>query len=96
MVLLGDEAQVEARFALFGYSANLDGRSVHGLRRTYPWLENHFGRTRLYTYVTKIKWKHFLVCLEIVLILTPDWCMVCAEHSVGSEIILETPDRTPR
>ena len=35
MVLLGDKAQVEARFALFGDSANLDGRSVHGLRRTY-------------------------------------------------------------
>jgi hypothetical protein len=26
MVLLGDEAQVEARFSLFGDSANLDGR----------------------------------------------------------------------
>ena len=46
MVLLGDEAQVEARFALFGDSANLDRRSVHGLRRTYPRLENRFGRTR--------------------------------------------------
>ena len=46
MVLLGDEAQVEARFALFGDSANLDERSVHGLRRTYLRLENRFGRTR--------------------------------------------------
>jgi hypothetical protein len=26
MVLLGDEAQVEARFGLFGDSANLDAR----------------------------------------------------------------------
>jgi hypothetical protein len=26
MVLLGDEAQMEARFSLFGYSANLDSR----------------------------------------------------------------------
>jgi hypothetical protein len=26
MVLLGDEAQVEARFGRFGYSANLDAR----------------------------------------------------------------------
>jgi hypothetical protein len=32
MVPLGDEAQVEARFGPFGYSANLDERYVHGLR----------------------------------------------------------------
>jgi hypothetical protein len=30
-VLLGDKAQVEARFSLFGDSANLDARYVHGL-----------------------------------------------------------------
>ena len=46
MVLLGDEAQLEARFGLFGHGANLDARSVHGLRRTYHRLGNHFGRTR--------------------------------------------------
>jgi hypothetical protein len=34
MVPLGDEAQVEARFGLFGHSANVDARSVHCLRRT--------------------------------------------------------------
>jgi hypothetical protein len=33
MVLLGDEAQVEARFDPFGVSANLDARQVHDLRR---------------------------------------------------------------
>jgi hypothetical protein len=32
MVLLGDEAQVEALFGLFGDSANLDARYMHGLR----------------------------------------------------------------
>ena len=32
MVLLGDEAQLEARFGSFGDSPNLDARSVHGLR----------------------------------------------------------------
>ena len=46
MVLLGDEAQLEASFGLFGDSANLDARSVHGLRRTYHMLGNRFGRTR--------------------------------------------------
>ena len=46
MVLLGDKAQLEARFGLFGDSANLDARSVHGLRRTYHRLRNCLGRTR--------------------------------------------------
>ena len=35
MVLLGDEAQVEARFGLFGDSANLGAREEHGSRQTY-------------------------------------------------------------
>jgi hypothetical protein len=42
MVLLGEEAQLEARFGPFGESANLDARYVHDLRQTYHWLENHF------------------------------------------------------
>jgi hypothetical protein len=37
-----------------------------------------------------------LVCLEIVLTLTQDRCTVCVERSIGSEIILDTPDGTPR
>ena len=48
--LLGDKAQVEARFGLF----------------------------------------------EIVLILTQDGCKVCAECSIGSEIVLDALDGTPR
>ena len=36
------------------------------------------------------------VNLEIVLILTQDRCMVCAERTIGSEIILDAPDGTPR
>jgi hypothetical protein len=35
MRLLGDEAQVEARFGPFGDSATLGARSVHGLRHMY-------------------------------------------------------------
>jgi hypothetical protein len=50
MGLLGDEAQVEARFAPFGDSATLDAR---------------LG-------------------------------LVCVERTVGSEIVLEEPDGTPR
>jgi hypothetical protein len=37
-----------------------------------------------------------LVCLETVLILMPDWCMVCVEHSIGLEIVLDALDGTPR
>jgi hypothetical protein len=46
MVLLNDEAQVEARFHPFGDSANLDARWMDGLLRTYRRLRNCFGRTR--------------------------------------------------
>jgi hypothetical protein len=46
MVPLGDEAQVEAYFGLFGDSVNLDARYVHGLCRTYHNLRNRIGRTR--------------------------------------------------
>ena len=45
MVLLGDGAQLEARFRPFGDSANLDARLVYGLHQTYHRLENHFRRT---------------------------------------------------
>ena len=33
----------------------------------------------------RLKWKLVSVRLEIVLILTQDRCMVCAEHTIGSE-----------
>jgi hypothetical protein len=48
MVLLDDEAQVVARFSLFGDNANLDR----------------------------------------------DTCMLCAEHTTGSKIILDAPNVT--
>ena len=50
MVLLGDKAQLEARFGPYGDSA----------------------------------------------ILTQDRCTVCTERTIGSEIILDAPDGTPR
>ena len=54
MVLLGDEAQLEARFGSLGDSANLDARSVHGLRQTYHRLIYRFGRTQLNNLVTSV------------------------------------------
>ena len=34
--------------------------------------------------------------LETVLVFVQDRCMVCAKHTVSSEIILDAPDGTPR
>ena len=45
MVLLGQGAQVKARFGLFGDSANLDARKMHGLHGTYDMLRNQLGHT---------------------------------------------------
>jgi len=36
-----------------------------------------------------------LVCLDIVLTLTQDRCSVCAERSIGLEIVLDAPDGSP-
>jgi hypothetical protein len=41
-------------------------------------------------------WNLISVCLQIVLILMQDWSTVCAERTVGLEIILDAPDGTPR
>ena len=35
------------------------------------------------------------VHLEMVLVLVQDSCMVCAERTIGSEIVLDAPDGTP-
>ena len=43
-----------------------------------------------------LKWKLDSVYLEIVLILTQDRCMVCAERTIGLEVILDARDGTPR
>ena len=34
--------------------------------------------------------------LDMVLILTQDRCTVYVEHTIGSEIVLDAPDGTPR
>ena len=46
--------------------------------------------------MTRLKWKLDSVYLEIVLILMQDRCTVCVEHIIGSEIVLDAPDGTPR
>jgi hypothetical protein len=46
MGLLGDEAQVEARFGPFGDSATPNAGLVPGLHQTYRRLENSIGGTQ--------------------------------------------------
>jgi hypothetical protein len=41
-------------------------------------------------------WNVVFVRLEIGLVSVKDWCNVCAECTIGLEIILDAPDGTPR
>ena len=43
-----------------------------------------------------VMWNLVSVHLEMVFVLVQDRCMVCAKRTLGSEIILDTPDGTPR
>ena len=36
------------------------------------------------------------VCLEMVLVLVHERCMVRAKRTIGSDILLDAPDGTPR
>ena len=95
MELLGDVGHVEAHFVLFGDSVNLSTRWVHCLCQMHHRLRNHFGRTRWYSNVTRVKWRLVLVHLKIVLTSKQDRCAVCVKHTIGSEISLDAPDGTP-
>jgi hypothetical protein len=46
--------------------------------------------------LTRVKWKLDAVHLEIVVILKQDRCTVCAKHTIGLEIVLDTPGGIPR
>jgi hypothetical protein len=40
-------------------------------------------------------WNLVSVCSKMVLVLKQDRCTVCVKYTIGSEIILDTPDDTP-
>ena len=46
--------------------------------------------------MTSVKWNLIFVHLEIVLVSVQDRFMVCAKGTIGSEIILDALDGTPR
>jgi hypothetical protein len=61
----------------------------------YHCLRSRFGRTRWNSKVTWVMWNLVLVYLEIVLVSVEDRCTVCAKHTIGLEIVLDTPDSAP-
>jgi hypothetical protein len=94
--LLGDKAQVEARFCPFGDSATLGARLVHDLCRTYRGLENSISGTRWNSLVTWVMCNLVSICFETLLALVQEFCTVCIECTVGSEIVLEASDEAAR
>jgi hypothetical protein len=69
---------------------------MHNLRQTYQRLRNHFARTRWYSKETRLNWKLVSVRLVRVLVSVQERCTVCAKCIIGLEIVLDTPDGTPR
>ena len=90
-VLLCDVGLVEACFGPFGDSVN---RSTRQFASNVPRHGNRFGHIQWHSNVMLVKWKHILVQLEIVLISAHDTCTLCAECTIGPEIILDAPDGT--
>jgi hypothetical protein len=74
---------VQVHFSLFGDSADVTARYVHGLRQTYLRLRNHFGCNRWYSLVTRLKRKLVSVHLEIMLVSVQDRCTVCIECTIA-------------
>ena len=86
VVLLGDRTQLEGCFRPFVDSANLDARSVHGFRRTYHRLRNRLhAPDELLGDVGHVESRS--VRLEMVFVLVQDRCRVCAQRTVGSDIV---------
>jgi hypothetical protein len=96
MVLLGDEAELEARFGPFGDIAYLDARQVRSLRRTYHRFGKSFWTHPMVLLGDVGHLEPLLKSLEIVLILTQDRCTVCPKHTIGSKNVLDVLDGTPR
>jgi hypothetical protein len=43
-----------------------------------------------------VMWNLVLVHFETMLVSVQYRCTVCAEHTIGSEIVLDAPDESPR
>jgi hypothetical protein len=84
MILLGDEAQVEACLSPFGDSGNLDARKVRCLCQMYHRLGNRVRMHPMELLGEWVMWNLVSVRLEIVLVSVQDRCAVCAKCAIGS------------
>jgi hypothetical protein len=84
MILLGDEAQVEACLSPFGDSGNLDARKVRCLCQMYHRLGNHVRTHLMELLIEWVMWSLVSVRLDIVLVSVQDRCTVCAKCAIGS------------
>ena len=62
----------------------------------YHRLRNHFSMQTMELLGDGVMWNLVSVHLEMVLVSVQDRCMVCAKHTIGSEIVLDLPNGTPR
>jgi hypothetical protein len=84
---------VEARFGHFGDSVNLD-ESARFVPNVQQALKSYWAH--LIDLLGDVgQGEARLGLLEIVLISAQEMCTICIEHTIGSEIILDTPDGTP-
>ena len=86
---------MESHIGLFRNNVSFGARYVHGLHLMHHSLRNHFGST-YWKFGEEAQRKLGLICLEVVLILMQDRCMICKEHTICLEINLDAPDGTPR
>ena len=75
---------MESRFNLFGDRVSLGAKIGAWFAHNAPW----------YSLVKRLMWNLGSVCLEIVLIMMQDRCMVCMKHTICLEINLDKPDVT--
>ena len=61
-----------------------------------PSAQKSFWRHPILPLGDGLKWKVVSVLSDIVLILMQNRSTICVEHAIGSEIVLDAPDGTPR
>ena len=69
---------------------------MHGLQQMYHRVRKSFWTHPMVLLGEEAQVEAHFWCLEIVLILTRDGCTVDAERTIGSKIILDALDGTPR
>ena len=94
MELHDDVCHLESRFGPFRDIVSFGARYVPSLRLMHHSLRNHL-EAPIGTSVKRLKWKLGLICLEIVIIVMQDRCMIFKEHTICLGINLDPPNGTP-